>query len=65
MEFLNNLIEYYDELYPVSKKQKDFYSNILETTKIPAKILGIGCSIGTLEHHLARLGNDVTGIDNC
>lgn len=64
MEFLNNLIEYYDELYPVSKEQKNFYSNILKEIKMPAKMLGISCSIGSFEHYLARLGNDVTGIED-
>ena len=29
MEHLQNIIEYYDELYPVSEEQKVFFSNLL------------------------------------
>jgi 2-polyprenyl-3-methyl-5-hydroxy-6-metoxy-1,4-benzoquinol methylase len=63
MEFLNNLIEYYDELYPVSKSQKEFFEDLLTKYEMPARFLGIGCSSGFFEHFLALKGHDVTGID--
>ena len=30
MEHLQNIIEYYDELYPVSEEQKVFFSNSMQ-----------------------------------
>lgn len=63
MEYLNNLIEYYDELYQASDAQKKFYTNLIQQFGMPTKILGIGCSTGNFEYYLAQLGHDVTGID--
>lgn len=63
MEHLQNIIEYYDELYPVSEEQKVFFSNLLKQYAMPAKILRTGCASGLFEHTLARQGHDVTGID--
>ena len=34
MEHLQNIIEYYDELYPVSEEQKVFFSNLLNHLKM-------------------------------
>lgn len=62
MDLLQNLIEYYDELYPVVDTQKKFFEKVLNTYQMPAKILRIGCATGVFEHYLARLGHDVTGI---
>jgi len=64
MEFLNNLIEYYDELYPVSKSQKKFFEDLLKQYEMPTRILGIGCASGFFEHSLALKGYDVTGIES-
>lgn len=63
MDSLQNLIEYYDELYPVRNEQKNFFKMVLNNYQMPAKILRIGCATGGFEHYLARLGHDVTGID--
>ncbi|HZK20529.1 MAG TPA: class I SAM-dependent methyltransferase [Treponemataceae bacterium] len=57
------MIEYYDELYPVSKGQKDFFNNLFTSYKMPTRFLGIGCGTGSFEHDLALLGHDVTGTD--
>lgn len=62
MEYLNNIIEYYEELYPVTENQKSFYT-ALAGNKMPAHFLRIGCGSGALEHFIARSGHDVTGID--
>lgn len=62
MEYLNNIIEYYEELYPVTENQKSFYSR-LTGDLMPAHFLRIGCGSGALEHYIARNGHDVTGID--
>ncbi len=62
MEYLNNIIEYYEELYPVTENQKSFY-DALAGDLMPAHFLRIGCGSGLLEHYIARNGHDVTGID--
>lgn len=62
MEFLHNIIEYYDELYPVTEEQKKLYKELTKDLT-PAKILRIGCATGGFEHWLAREGHDVTGIE--
>lgn len=62
MEYLNNIIEYYEELYPVTDSQKTFYAE-LSGNSMPAHFLRIGCGSGALEHVIARNGHDVTGID--
>lgn len=62
MDYLNNIIEYYDELYPITESQKKLFNDLIQT-KMPAHVLRIGCSSGLFEHYLARLGHDVTGID--
>lgn len=64
MSLLKNLVEYYDELYPVSESQKKFYAEILKNYSIPAKVLRIGCGTGLFESNLAKEGFDVTGIDS-
>lgn len=63
MELFNNVAEYYDELYPASTEQKDFYKTILSQMPMPVRVLRIGCATGTFEHYLAKTGIDVTGID--
>lgn len=64
MEIIQNIIEYYDELYPISQEQKDFYKDLISRYNEPAKLLRVGCGTGLFEHLLAREGKDVTGIDH-
>lgn len=63
MELFNNVAEYYDELYPVTTEQKDFYKKLVETLPNPVRMLRIGCATGSFEHFLAKNGVDVTGIE--
>ena len=63
MEIIQNIIEYYDELYPVGDVQKQFFRDLLQQYPQPARLLRIGCGTGLLEHLLAREGYDVTGIE--
>ena len=53
MEYLENIIEYYDELYPVSDGQKSFFSALLKHYEAPSRILRINCASGAFEHALA------------
>lgn len=62
MEYLNNIIEYYDELYPVTEAQKSWFKQ-LAGDLLPARYLRIGCGTGALEYYLAKEGHDVTGLD--
>ena len=63
MEINHNIVEFYDELYPVTEEQKVFYKNLSGKFKAPVKILSIGCGNGSFEHNLARQGSDVTGLE--
>jgi 2-polyprenyl-3-methyl-5-hydroxy-6-metoxy-1,4-benzoquinol methylase len=63
MEFNQNLIEYYDELYPVTETQIHFFNQEMSSFEQPAKLLHVGCGTGYLEHNLAKTGADVTGIE--
>jgi SAM-dependent methyltransferase len=63
METIQNVLEYYDELFSVSEAQKEFYADLMKQYEKPVKFLRIGCGTGYFEHLLARSGHDVTGID--
>ncbi|MBE6349380.1 MAG: methyltransferase domain-containing protein [Spirochaetaceae bacterium] len=63
MEYFSNLIEYYDELYAVTKEQKEFYENLQKNFIVPTTFLRIGCGTGAFEHYLSKNGHDVTGIE--
>lgn len=63
MELIQNMIEYYEELYPVTDEQKKFYSKEIEKYQTPAKVLRIGCGTGQFENYLAKKGLDVTGLE--
>lgn len=65
MELFQNVAEYYDELYPVSENQKNFYQNESKIFKSPVKYLNIGCGTGSFEIYLSKLGSDVTGLETC
>ena len=64
MKLYQNIVEYYDELYPVTKDLKHFFNEEMAAFDKPAKILRIGCATGSFEHTLAKEGSDVTGIEN-
>ncbi|MCR5046369.1 MAG: methyltransferase domain-containing protein [Treponema sp.] len=63
MESIKNLVEYYDELYPVTLAQQTFYETLIQKYSSPAKILSIGCGTGVLCHRLAKDAVDVTGLE--
>ncbi len=63
METIQNLVEYYDELYPVTKEQYDFYAYLMEQYAKPVKFLTIGCGTGVMENYLAKQMTDVTGLE--
>lgn len=64
MEFTQDILEYYDELFPVSQSQKDFFFALVEGKNPPPRVLSIGCGGSNFEHILSRKGCDVTGIDD-
>lgn len=63
MESIKNLVEYYDELYPVTLAQQTFYETLIQKYPHPAKLLSIGCGTGVLCHRLAKDAVDVTGLE--
>ena len=63
MESIKNLVEYYDELYPVTLAQQTFYETLIQKYSRPAKLLSIGCGTGVLCHRLAKDSVDVTGLE--
>ena len=63
MVSIQNLVEYYDELYPVSEAQKKFYDKISLDFQQPVRYLRTSCGAGLFEHLLARDSADVTGIE--
>lgn len=63
MESIQNLVEYYDELYPVTKSQYDFYEDLMKEYSRPVKFLTIGCGTGVMENYLAKQMTDVTGLE--
>ena len=63
MVSIQNLVEYYDELYPVSEAQKKFYNEISLEYPKPVRFLRVSCGAGLFEHLLAREGPDVTGLE--
>ena len=63
MEAIQNLVEYYDELFPVTQAQYDFYTGLMEEFQKPVKFLTIGCGTGVMENYLAKQMTDVTGLE--
>jgi SAM-dependent methyltransferase len=63
MDINQNIVEYYDELYPVTDDQKKFYEQEMSAYEKPVKMLRIGCGTGYFEHILAKDGADITGLD--
>ncbi|MCR4822520.1 MAG: class I SAM-dependent methyltransferase [Treponema sp.] len=63
MDLLENITEYFDELYPASDELKKFYEEETKAFSQPVKYLSIGCGSGTFEHYLAKGNADVTGLE--
>jgi len=63
MDTVKNLVEYYDELFPVSDAQRIFFESYIPQFSPPAKFLSIGCGTGIFEHRLAKNAIDVTAIE--
>lgn len=63
MEFIQNLVEYYDELYATTEKQEQFFKTISQTYSAPLKMLQIGSGSGSFAIEAAKQGFDVTGIE--
>ena len=66
----DNLLEYYDELFPVEPSRISFIQDLVNKSVKPeavgesrVKVLDVGCATGTFSLALMRLGMDVTGID--
>lgn len=66
----DNLLEYYDELFPVETARVSFIEDLAHKTltqkpdaEARVKVLDVGCATGTFALALMRLGMDVTGID--
>ncbi len=64
MDDVQNILEYYDELYPVTSEHRLFYEDLLQDFSIEPKVLSIGCGTGSLEHYLSRRNCNVTGIEH-
>ncbi|AEF84223.1 putative methyltransferase type 11 [Treponema primitia ZAS-2] len=60
-----DLLEYYDELFPVEKKRMEFIEFLTKNLdpSRPFRVLDIGCATGTTALYLARQGMDLVGID--
>lgn len=65
MKFIQNLVEYYDELFKVSEAQKKLYTELCENFSSPVRFLRAFCGSGLFESSLSKQGHDVTGIENC
>lgn len=63
MTYIQNLVEYYDELHPIDESIKAFYSKFKQAYDSPPKLLNIACGTGSLEFELAKNGFDVTGLE--
>lgn len=60
---VKKIVEYYEELFPISEQQKVFYDELTKNYQKPVKFLRFGCGTGTFESYLSKLGHDVTGVD--
>ena len=63
METIQNIVEYYEELFPATTEQRDFFDDLIKNYPAPAKLLRVGCGTGQYEHQLAKTGVDVTGLE--
>ena len=58
MNTIQNILEYYDELYPVSGDQKKFFEDLFSLYNKPTRLLRVNCGTGYFEHYLAKQGED-------
>lgn len=63
MDYFQNIVEYYDELFPANNQIIDLFKNYQKDFNSPLKVLSIGCATGVLESNLAKNGFDVTGLE--
>lgn len=63
MESVKNLLEYYEELYPVTDELLEFFKSHISKSSCPFRILSISCGTGALEHRLAKENTDITGLE--
>jgi SAM-dependent methyltransferase len=63
MTSVKNLVEYYDELFPVSENQAKLYDGFHSLYGKPLHFLRVCCGTGFFESCLAKKGHDVTGVD--
>ena len=64
MYSIQNIVEYYDELFPVTTVQKKFYDELVKRYSNPVKFLSVECGTGVFASILAREGFDVTAIES-
>ena len=48
MTYIQNLVEYYDELHPIDASVKQFYGKFKQSLGSPPKLLNIACGTGSL-----------------
>ncbi|MBQ3825516.1 MAG: class I SAM-dependent methyltransferase [Spirochaetaceae bacterium] len=63
MDTIQNIVEYYEELFPITEEQRSFFDDLIKIYPFPAKYLRLGCGTGQYEHQLAKTGIDVTGLE--
>ncbi|MDP4126147.1 MAG: class I SAM-dependent methyltransferase [Bacillota bacterium] len=62
MDFYRALSEYYDEIFPLKKVQKEFLQDYIKRESL-SSILDIGCGTGTFALELSQNGVNVLGVD--
>ena len=62
MNFYASISDYYDRIFPYSRKQLEFITKQLSPP--PLALLDIGCATGELSLALSEKGYSVTGIDS-
>lgn len=70
-EFYTQIVEYYDELFPVNTEAVSCILRLLQELRLKDPVspppmyrfLGIGCGTGNLENRLSTENLDITGID--
>lgn len=63
MPFTKDILEYYDELYPLKSFKIDFFRNLNNLREKNFKLLNIASGTGTLEVMLSKDGFDSTGLE--
>lgn len=64
MMFIQNLVEYYDELFKISEAQKNLYMELCRNFSVPVRFLRVFCGSGLFESLMSKQGHDVTAIEN-